>query len=393
MASGQFERAEVLLRQALTQSPRDVQTWLRHAEVLKRLSRNPDAVASYRLAARILDEEGHHPRAVAALKLALSLVPDDVDLIADIIRSEMRARREGNDVRALFPLSSPSQLLTAASTESGLFQSSSSMSDVDEPQLSLPMSTPSVPPSAHEVRAENAAGRGDAWVPEPTAPNAEAGAFAAPPSPLPAPEDEVEPTSSSEVPEPRPSAPIPLVSEVAPRASSPRASAPGASMAGDSSPRPSAPIPLVSEVAPSPRASAPGASTAGDSSPRPSAPIPLVSEVAPRPSSPLASGPVGSTAGDSEVARSSSPRPPALASTPSPLVSTADEVPAPPPSSPVRFEVEAAAQWPQVRRLSETRIAVQAAEGARWVVLESSSAIAVRFADELEVPDDAEWLE
>ncbi len=445
MASGQFERAEVLLRQALTQSPRDVQTWLRHAEVLKRLSRNPDAVASYRLAARILDEEGHHPRAVAALKLALSLVPDDVDLIADIIRSEMRARREGNDVRALFPLSSPSQLLTAASTESGLFQSSSSMSDVDEPQLSLPMSTPAVPPSAHEVRAENAAGRGDAWVPEPTAPNAEAGAFAAPPSPLPAPEDEVEPTLISEVPEPRPSAPIPLVSEVAPRASSPRASAPGASMAGDSSPRPSAPnplvsevalsprasgdsfpgpsapIPLVSEVAPSPRASAPGPSTAGDSSPRTSAPVPLV---APRPSSPLASGPVAPTAGDSfprpsapiplvsevakpsselpvasgagESARSSSPLPPALQSTlgsPSSLVSTAAELPPPPPSSPVHLEIEAAAQWPQVRRLSETRIAVQAAEGARWIVLESSSAIAVRFADELEVPDDAEWLE
>lgn len=59
----------------------------------------------------------------------------------------------------------------------------------------------------------------------------------------------------------------------------------------------------------------------------------------------------------------------------------------------MHLEIEAAAQWPQVRRLSETRIAVQAAEGARWIVLESSSAIAVRFADELEVPDDAEWLE
>lgn len=297
VASGQFERAEVLLRQALTQSPRDVQTWLRHAEVLKRLSRNPDAVASYRLAARILDEEGHHPRAVAALKLALSLVPDDVDLIADIIRSEMRARRQGNDVRALFPLSSPSQLLSGASTESGLFQSSGSMVDVEEPQLSLPMSTPSGPPSADEARAENAAARSDAWVPEPSAPNAEKATSAAPPSPLPPPE-------------------------------------------GD---------PSLQEV--------PLASTVGESSP-----IPLVSEVAP----------MASTLGS------------AGASLP---------LPAPPPSSPVRFEVEASAQWPQVRRLSDQRIAVQAAEGARWVVLESSSAIAVRFADELEVPDDAEWLE
>lgn len=283
VAAGQFERAEVLLRQALTQAPRDVATWLRHAEVLKRLSRNPDAVASYRLAARILDEEGHHPRAVAALKLALSLVPDDVDLIADIIRSEMRARREGSDVRALFPLSSPSQLLSAASTESGLFQSGASMVEVEQPQLSLPMSTSSEPHGADGLRAENAAARADAWVPEPTAPNAHDHAPAAAPPPLPAPEAEAVELATS-------------------------------------------------------------------------------SDEAPRPSSP-------------------------------PAPSTADELPAPPPSSPVRLEVEAAVQWPQVRRLSDTRIAVQAAEGARWVVLEASSAITVRFADELEVPDDAEWLE
>lgn len=70
-----------------------------------------------------------------------------------------------------------------------------------------------------------------------------------------------------------------------------------------------------------------------------------------------------------------------------------DDLPLPPPSAPVRFEVESSTQWPQVRRLTDTRIAVQAAEGARWVVLEASSAIAVRFADELEVPEDAEWLE
>lgn len=59
----------------------------------------------------------------------------------------------------------------------------------------------------------------------------------------------------------------------------------------------------------------------------------------------------------------------------------------------MRFEVESTPQWPQVRRLSDQQIAVQVAEGARWVVLEASSPISVRFADELEIPDDAEWLE
>ena len=88
IGSGQLERAEVVLRQALTQAPRDVSSWLKHAEVLKRLSRTPAAVSSYRLAARILDDDGHHHRAVAALKLALAMLPEDVDLSAEIIRCE-----------------------------------------------------------------------------------------------------------------------------------------------------------------------------------------------------------------------------------------------------------------------------------------------------------------
>ena len=474
VASGQFERAEVLLRQALTQSPRDVQTWLRHAEVLKRLSRNVDAVASYRLAARILDDEGHHPRAVAALKLALSLVPDDVDLIADIIRSEMRARREGNDVRALFPLSSPSQLLTDASSESGLFQSTPSTVEAEAPQLSLPMSTPAGP-SAHDVRAENAAARVDAWVPEPsapvrppptvraeppapseaelpeprptapasqgsmdgaalapevaprpTAPESMDGASAAAPTPT-APESYGsmgDATPAPPAPEsygsmdgaipgaavaPRPSSPIPLVSEatsstnsaVAPASSAPTqsgvASRPSfpTPLVSEAPPRPSSPIPLVSEVASSTNsavAPATSAPTHSGVAARPSFPIPLVSEAPPRPSSPIPL--VSEVPGSTNVApRPSSPLASEFAAATHTEGGVGAAFPAPPPSSPVRFEVESTPQWPQVRRLSDQQIAVQVAEGARWVVLEASSPIAVRFADELEVPDDAEWLE
>ncbi|MDX2012370.1 MAG: hypothetical protein SFW67_19395 [Myxococcaceae bacterium] len=134
VAQGQLDRAEVLLRQVLTQTPRDAQTWLKHAEVLKRLSRPADAVASYRLAARILDDEGHHPRAAAALKLALTLLPDDIDLITDVIRSEMKTRKGQAAVRSVFPISSPSQLLAAvpASSPSAIAR------DAEGLQLALP---------------------------------------------------------------------------------------------------------------------------------------------------------------------------------------------------------------------------------------------------------------
>lgn len=186
IASGHFERAEVLLRQALTQSPRDVQSWLKHAEVLKRLGRNLDAISNYRLAARILDDDGHHQRAVAALKLALSLVPDDIDLITDIIRLEMRARRTTTGVRSVFPLSSPSQLLSGvpASSESSLYEASSAsmLSGAEGPaQLALPMIS-----SASPVPR-----RLDTWVPEGdlVAPTATAGPSAGPPEgPQPSPD-------------------------------------------------------------------------------------------------------------------------------------------------------------------------------------------------------------
>lgn len=161
LAAGRYERAEVLLRQAVLLAPRDPQTWIRHAEVLKRLGRDAAAVSDYRLAARILDEAGHHPRAVAALKLAHALMPDDVDLIADLIRLEMRARRASDGVRTLFPLSSPSQLLGGApeSSPSGYFSPTGvpGHDEVDEePRLALPMSSATAPAPDRGPHAEAA---------------------------------------------------------------------------------------------------------------------------------------------------------------------------------------------------------------------------------------------
>lgn len=273
VASGQFERAEVLLRQALTQAPRDVQTWLKHAEVLKRLSRDADAVSSYRLAARLLDEAGHHHRAVAALKLGLALVPDDIELITDIIRLEMRARQSTAGVRSVFPLSSPSQLLgtVPASSESSLYSASSSSVLAAEdaaPQLALPMET-SVSPVPRRL---------DTWAPEPE------------PAPAAASESQ-SPADASEAP--------------------------------------------VSAAEPGPEA--------------------LHSE-------------------DAVAAPASAPV-------------EAEE------GLQLELEVESAARWPQVVRLSDTQIALRVSEGARWVLFESTGLLSVRFEDNFEIPDDAEWLE
>ncbi|MDP3233190.1 MAG: hypothetical protein Q8N26_10480 [Myxococcales bacterium] len=285
VASGQFERAEVLLRQALTQAPRDVQSWLKHAEVLKRLSRDADAVSSYRLAARLLDEAGHHHRAVAALKLGLALVPDDIELITDIIRLEMRARQATAGVRSVFPVSSPSQLLgtVPASSESSLYTSSSSSAFAAEdaaPQLALPMVT-----SVSSVPR-----RLDTWAPEPAKAPA--------------------PAAGSESP------------VTAAEASLPDAEA------------------LHSEDAvPSP-------------TPAPVEPEGLQLEEA-----------------------------------------VAAPAPAPVEPEGLQLEVESAPRWPQVVRLSDTRIALRVSEGARWVLFESTGTLSVRFEDNFEVPDDAEWLE
>ncbi len=278
MASGQFERAEVLLRQALSQAPRDVQTWLKHAEVLKRLSRDADAVSSYRLAARLLDEAGHHHRAVAALKLGLALLPDDIELITDIIRLEMRARQATAGVRSVFPVSSPSQLLgmAPASSESSLYSASSSSMLIEDaaPQLALPMVT-SVSPVPRRL---------DTWAPEPE-------------------------------------------------------QAPAESSASES----------------------PGA--------------------APEPSLPDASVPVAE------------PAPEALHSEDAVAGPAPAAVPVEPEGLQLELEVESAARWPQVVRLSDTRIALRVSEGARWVLFESTGTLSVRFEDNFEIPDDAEWLE
>ncbi|MBL8921485.1 MAG: hypothetical protein JNJ54_21675 [Myxococcaceae bacterium] len=258
VATGHYERAEVLLRQALLLSPRDAQSWLKHAEVLKRLSRGAAAAGSYRLAARLLEDEGHHTRSIAALKLALAELPDDVDIITDIIRSEMHARKSEAGVRSLFPVSSPSQLLSSVrASESGVFSTDTSR-DVT-PQLALPMAS-SLTLEEHEAqpgaRARAATEREDTWVPEPISP---------PPS-------------------------------------------------------------------------APQFDTTGEGAPPPE--------------------------------------------------------PAPPrPSAPVRLEVESATQWPQVCRLSDARVAVKANPTARWVVVEASGPVTVRFEDSIEVPGNAEWLE
>ena len=289
VASGQFERAEVLLRQALTQSPNDVQTWLKHAEVLKRLSRNADAISNYRIAARILDETGHHQRAVAALKLGLALSHDDVELITDIIRLEMRARRSSAGVRSLFPVSSPSQLLSvvSASSESSLYSSASAsmLAAEDEPQLALPMVT-SVSPVPRRL---------DTWVPEPTPPRP----ATTPPGPA---------------------------TESAPLQTPPEASADGA---------------LFALITPTPSTEASGHEALRDA---------VTAEASAQPLPDAASLDLG-------------------------------------------LEVETAARWPQVVRLSDTRIALRVAEGARWVLFESTGVLSVRFEDNFQIPDDAEWLE
>ncbi len=90
LSRGKFAQAEVLYRQILLLQPHDAQLWVRHAESLKRLGRIGDAVESYRRAAGMLADLHHFPRAVAALRLALELRPDDLDLISELIRIELR---------------------------------------------------------------------------------------------------------------------------------------------------------------------------------------------------------------------------------------------------------------------------------------------------------------
>lgn len=103
---GRFERAEVLYRQLLTHLPRDASLWLRHAETLRRLDRVDSSISSFRMAAQLLESDGHTARAVACLKVALELKPDDVDLVTDIIRFELRHRQAERE-HATYPAPLP----------------------------------------------------------------------------------------------------------------------------------------------------------------------------------------------------------------------------------------------------------------------------------------------
>ncbi len=94
-AKGQFAQAEVLYRQILMLAPLDPQLWVRHAEALKRLNRKRDAVLSYQRASHMLAELGHFQRAIAAMRLALELEPDDIEVISELIRLELRKNKRG----------------------------------------------------------------------------------------------------------------------------------------------------------------------------------------------------------------------------------------------------------------------------------------------------------
>jgi tetratricopeptide (TPR) repeat protein len=100
LARGKFAQAEVLYRQMLLLNPRDAQLWVRHGDALKRLGRIEEAVDSYRRASSMLSEAGHLPRAVAALRLALELQHDNLDLISELIRMELKKNQR--DPRAPF---------------------------------------------------------------------------------------------------------------------------------------------------------------------------------------------------------------------------------------------------------------------------------------------------
>lgn len=63
-------------------------------------------------------------------------------------------------------------------------------------------------------------------------------------------------------------------------------------------------------------------------------------------------------------------------------------------SSSVAVEVvtEAAPEWPQVRRLSDSEVAMKASAESKWVVVSSVTPLVVRFSSELD-PQDAPLLE
>jgi hypothetical protein len=367
VAQGQLERAEVLLRQVLTQVPRDAQTWLKHAEVLKRLARPGDAVASYRLAARILDDEGHHPRAVAALKLALALLPDDVDLITDIIRSEMKTRKGEAAVRSVFPISSPSQLLGGSPRPSS---PSAIARDAEGVQLALPPA----PASEAEVPT-GASPAGVSGAPDPLA--ATEGPLQVPAS---ASTSTVADGGDDRLPRPHNEPDH----EGNPGAATNGATAENVDDVGASA----HPVDADSLGGTACSPEQPGGTSAA-----PSAGVArVVDPAAPSPEGLALSASV--TAGE----RSMAPRHDLDASAPPAAVSSAPIADAPaenPASAESGVWLEVGAEpdaWPQVRRLSAQAVAIRASPTARWVVV-SGDLLEVRFVDQLDVPDEAEWLE
>lgn len=149
LAAGRLEKAEVLVRQALTLVPRDPALWVKHADTLRRLHRLRDAAASYRMAASLFSQEGHDHRAIAALKVALDLLPEDVDLIADLIRVEMHRTR-----RAEAPRLSPNALRTSVHAETD---------PEPTPLLALPALPSSPSEFALQVEVEVEAKARSAW--------------------------------------------------------------------------------------------------------------------------------------------------------------------------------------------------------------------------------------
>ena len=159
LSRGKCAQAEVLYRQMLLLQPRDAQLWVRHAEALKRLSRTEDAVVSYRQAAAMLSEEGHFPRAVAALRLALELRRDDLDLISELIRMELKKNQ-----RELRGAPMPTATRRIATPEARL-----ALPVLEEPVTNPGITLEVMAPSDHWPQVRRLSGRAVALKPGPDA--------------------------------------------------------------------------------------------------------------------------------------------------------------------------------------------------------------------------------
>ncbi len=150
-AKGQFAQAEELYRQILMLSPLDPQLWVRHAEALKRLGRTFDAVGSYRRASQMLAEVGLFPRAIAALRLALELTPDDVDLISELIRLELKKNKKGGPKTLEMPVTDlPPPAAASQPLALPMLQDPAAVEDaVTNPGLAVEVAPPEYPLVRH----------------------------------------------------------------------------------------------------------------------------------------------------------------------------------------------------------------------------------------------------